>query len=143
MKQCRSCGVEKPLSEFHNKQADCKECRSRFDRERYLADRSNYYKRTYGITEADYDAMYFEQEGCCAICGKHQTQDKRRFCVDHCHETGNVRALLCHNCNTALGKFQDNEDLLRRAADYIRSTKTGFQTLSTGTVESVRPTITN
>ena len=143
MKQCRSCGVEKPSSEYHVKSAECKECRSETDKARYLADRSNYYKRTYGITEADYDVMYFEQDGCCAICGKHQTQDKRRFCVDHCHETGNVRALLCNTCNTALGKFQDNEDLLRRAADYIRSTKAGFQALSTGNVESARPSVSN
>jgi len=71
--------------------------------------------------------MFAEQEGCCAICGKHQSEQKKRLEVDHCHETGHVRALLCTNCNTALGKFYDDPELLYRAADYLTITKRGFQ----------------
>ena len=78
--------------------------------------------RTYGITESDYDVMYAEQEGCCAICGVHQLDIKQRFCVDHNHDTGKVRALLCDSCNVGLGKFKDNYDNLLRAADYLRFT---------------------
>ena len=124
MKQCRSCGVEKPLSEFHQKQADCKSCRRKKDSKRYYeTDRANYYKRTYGITLADYDRMYEEQEGCCAICGTHQLEITKRFCVDHCHDTGQVRGLLCDSCNKGIGILQDNDDILYRAADYIRASK--------------------
>ena len=123
MKQCRSCGGQKPLSEFHKKQAECKPSRSKKDKQKYyLTDRSNYYMRTYGITESDYDVMYAEQEGCCAICGVHQLDIKQRFCVDHNHDTGKVRALLCDSCNVGLGKFKDNYDNLLRAADYLRFT---------------------
>ena len=121
-KQCLSCGVEKPLDEYHKKSSRCKICRSKEDRKKYYeSDRNNYYKRTYGITAEDYDEMYSEQEGCCAICGIHQSDDSRRFCVDHCHHTGQVRGLLCNNCNNGIGKLKDNYDILYRAADYLRA----------------------
>jgi hypothetical protein len=42
-----------------------------------------------------------------------------KLAVDHCHDTGKVRRLLCHNCNRALGLFKDNSDILRKAADYV------------------------
>jgi hypothetical protein len=88
------------------------------------------YQKFYGISHDNWNEMFAEQDGCCAICGKHQSEQKKRLEVDHCHVTGHVRALLCTNCNTALGKFYDNEDLLYRAADYLRSTKAGFQVIS-------------
>ena len=47
-------------------------------------------------------------------------KSKRRLCVDHCHTTGNVRGLLCDTCNTALGKFRDNIDLLNEAIKYLK-----------------------
>ena len=123
MKTCTNCGVSKELSEFHKKQSKCKPCRKVIDRKYYENDRNNYYFRTYGITLANYDAMYHEQEGCCAICGVHQLDIKRRFCVDHCHITGQVRGLLCHSCNVGIGKLQDNYDIIERAADYLRSSE--------------------
>ena len=116
MKQCRSCGAEKPLSEYRKKYATCKECRAE-------RDRSNYLQRTFGITPEQYDEMYAEQEGCCAICGVHQSEVTRRFAVDHDHQTGKVRALLCQPCNTGIGLLQDNYDTILRAADYLRAAK--------------------
>ena len=121
MKQCRSCGVEKKNSEFHKNQSRCKPCKSEIDRKYYENDRSNYYIRTYGISLSDFNAMFEEQEGCCAVCGTHQLQLKTRLCVDHDHATGKVRGLLCNSCNTALGKLKDNYDIAYRAADYLRS----------------------
>jgi len=76
-------------------------------------------KYLYGITPADFDRMYVEQNGRCAICGKHQSDFKRALDVDHDHETKVIRGLLCRNCNLAIGKFKDNPVLLRKAADYL------------------------
>ena len=70
----------------------------------------------YGITAAEYDAMFEAQQGRCAICGK---TSKRKLHVDHNHKTKKVRALLCTNHNTALGLFDEDPDLLRRAIEYL------------------------
>lgn len=55
----------------------------------------------------------------CAICGRKEMTGKKRLHVDHDHETGRVRALLCRDHNLALGLFRDNPKWLRNAADYI------------------------
>lgn len=84
-------------------------------------------KANYGITDEDYCRMWVEQEGKCKICG---TSDYGKssgkfgrecgvFCVDHCHETGNVRGLLCQDCNRGLGCFSDDVTALQRAIDYL------------------------
>lgn len=58
----------------------------------------------------------------CAICGgKNPGKNKSRFCVDHDHVTGQIRALLCCKCNQTLGLMHDDPDLLEKAADYIRT----------------------
>lgn len=77
--------------------------------------------RLYGIEHDDYDRMFAEQEGRCAICGRHQCEFKRRLAIDHDHATNVVRALLCPACNAALGGLQDDPRLLRLAADYIEA----------------------
>lgn len=76
-------------------------------------------KNTYGITSEDYDSMYIEQGGRCAICGLHQSELKKKLHVDHCHETSKVRGLLCDGCNIALGRMKDNPDILRNAIKYL------------------------
>lgn len=74
----------------------------------------------YGITEEDYDKMFIEQNGKCAICEtSDQTGKWQRFGVDHCHKTGKVRQLLCNECNRGIGLLKDNAELLRKAADYL------------------------
>lgn len=74
----------------------------------------------YGITESEYTDMLNSQKGCCAICGCSDTSDPKIFpVIDHCHDTGTVRGLLCMSCNQGLGKFKDNPDLLRIAAEYL------------------------
>jgi len=89
-------------------------------------DKNNNLKKQYGITLGDYDAMARTQNGLCAICNNPEySLDKdggpRMMAVDHCHETGKVRALLCARCNKALGAFKDSPELLRKAALYIES----------------------
>lgn len=79
-----------------------------------------YFLRTkFGLTLEDYDLMLNAQAGVCAICETDDTSPWGVFCVDHCHETGRVRGLLCHRCNVAIGQARDDPILLRRAADYL------------------------
>ena len=84
---------------------------------------SRYLERTYGITLDDYNAMLDDQDEVCLICkgeGFYMKEEhKLRLVVDHCHQTGKVRGLLCHNCNRGLGLFKDNSQALRDAADYL------------------------
>lgn len=88
------------------------------------AAREAHLRRSYGIAQADYDAMLAAQGGGCAICGKTAEQQKRYtnyLHVDHCHATGRVRGLLCDQHNLLLGRFNDDPALLRKAADYLEA----------------------
>ena len=66
-----------------------------------------------------YQELYAKQEGKCAICKTHQDRVSRPLCVDHCHETYQVRGLLCGNCNTGIGKLGDTYQDLVQAAKYL------------------------
>ena len=132
MKICRLCLVEKPFTEYYRNAKlrgglfhECKECIRKRNRAWHL-------KRTYGISQQEYDALYLAQRGCCAICdsngrlvvcggrwkGSKRTNASGLF-VDHDHKTGQVRGLLCHNCNAGIGHFFDNPDLLNAAFVYL------------------------
>lgn len=76
-------------------------------------------KSNYGITINDYNKMFDEQNGCCAICGKHQSEFSKALHVDHDHITGKIRGLLCQKCNHGIGLFNDSVELLRIAASYL------------------------
>lgn len=81
-------------------------------------------KRTYGLTVEDYYEMLENQENSCYICetttpGRAGKGPERVFAVDHCHQTGKVRGLLCHSCNKGLGFFKDNPVLLQKAITYL------------------------
>ena len=80
----------------------------------------------FGVDQEMYDEMAAEQDNCCAICGVHATEDKANrwdgtgsLNVDHCHETGLVRGLLCSQCNQGLGRFKDNIESLKKAIWYL------------------------
>ena len=113
-KQCKTCGtLFTPTSPCHSYCTPA--CRGK----------NSYYVRNYGLTETEYNAMKEAQDNKCAIChsegfliGKNNHTEK--LAVDHDHRTGKVRALLCHNCNRALGLFKDNYSILRTAAEYIK-----------------------
>ena len=80
----------------------------------------------YGITVEDYDALYDGQGGACAICHRPETTTgkngvARILSVDHDHESGVVRGLLCSHCNIAIGLLDDDADLIHLAAAYLES----------------------
>lgn len=76
-------------------------------------------KRLYGMTVEKYNSLLESQGGVCAIC-KDTCSSGRRLGVDHNHDTGEVRGLLCNNCNRTLGLLKDNPDIFLRAADYLQ-----------------------
>lgn len=79
-------------------------------------------KRQYGISLIDYNAQLRKQNGLCAICNSSPTE-KFSLAVDHDHETGSIRELLCINCNMALGGFKDDIQLLQKAIQYLNKHK--------------------
>jgi 5-methylcytosine-specific restriction endonuclease McrA len=81
--------------------------------------RANLLFKTYGITVEEYERMLENQKHCCAGCGTHQLELKQRLHVDHDHETGVVRGLLCGNCNRALGLVKDNPKTLQSLINYL------------------------
>lgn len=142
---CLQCKQEKPTSDFHASRVKpgkligtCKECVSAYFKDYYRRNLERYqndeyrnkakeasWKNRYGISRAQYEALAKAQGYKCAICGKEETRvnrgDRATMSVDHCHQTGKVRALLCHHCNIGLGNFQDSPDLLVKAMDYLKS----------------------
>ena len=85
----------------------------------YRASRNSSLRRRYGITVDDYDRMLEEQEGRCGICEMAVEEHTGHFHVDHCHDTGAVRGLLCVMCNRALGILGDTSEGVRRALRYL------------------------
>lgn len=82
-----------------------------------------------GVDAERYQEMLHAQNGVCAICAQpERAPDKasgktKDLAIDHCHETGAIRALLCSNCNRGLGLFNDDPQLLAKAVDYVVSYK--------------------
>lgn len=87
------------------------------DGRRAAQDRRSYLKRKYGITPEQYDEMLAAQGGDCAICGR--PPKKISLHVDHDHQTGAIRLLLCFLCNNLLGDAGDDPALLEKAASYL------------------------
>lgn len=127
---CRKCDVRKSMTEFHwaasrkHRARKCKGCAHANQAVR-IADRkergegafrADRLRREYGLTPEEVTAMREAQGGVCAICEKPLGE---RAHIDHCHETGHVRALLCHNCNIGLGHFGDDVKLMLKAAAYV------------------------
>jgi len=72
----------------------------------------------YGISQKQYEIMLARQGGLCAICN---IKPDKTLCVDHCHETGQVRGLLCNSCNSMLGFSKDSPRRLEAGAVYLRA----------------------
>lgn len=124
-KLCGSCKEFKILEDFHIKRNNqsghsswCKKCFSEYmkvknSNKEYV--RNKWLKTAYGITIEDYDKLYTNQNGKCAIC-------KNNFdllMVDHEHSSGKIRGLLCDDCNQGIGRFKDNIDILKSAIFYL------------------------
>jgi len=136
MKKCRRCLVEKAISEFcHHPdtrgglQSHCRKCQNEARRARRKTNpilfRNEWYQRAYGITADDYAQLLKVQSGKCKICGAMLAGDKRHrvLSVDHNHETGQVRGLLCVHCNHGLAAFRDNPCLLEAAIAYLKESR--------------------
>jgi hypothetical protein len=78
-------------------------------------------KRDFGISEKEYDALLESQGGRCKICKTPRTELNRPLYIDHCHNSNKIRGLLCHKCNTGLGLFNENVDILSSAMEYLKS----------------------
>lgn len=133
MKTCSTCKTSKNPNEYHRSRSTsdgldprCRDCRkSATARHRVDQDlkRAGHLLRFYGLTPEQYAELYEAQAGVCAICREPETMTYRgkpkTLSIDHDHETGKVRGLLCAACNFAIGKFRDDPALLRAAAEYL------------------------
>lgn len=94
-------------------------------------------KSKYGLTTDEYSSLLKSQNGRCAIC---ETDDPKGrhgvFVVDHCHDTGRVRGLLCNFCNVAIGRFGDTPEALMRVVDYLRGDPLNSQSRNSATPSS-------
>jgi hypothetical protein len=145
MKRCQHCKETKSHAEFHasartfdRKDNLCKQCRYerhdawrranpekaaeaarkwRKDNPERSADHS--LKANYGIALGTYSDMVTAQNGKCAICASDKPGGKGRFHVDHCHDTGEIRGLLCHNCNLGIGYLKHDPRLFDAAKRYV------------------------
>lgn len=122
----------------------CRACRTAESRVRYLATKEQVKQRTrsrYAAIRADPDlwhafslresarhlgldpdlvaARFKDHDGLCDICGEPSAEPHPRLHIDHDHETGELRGLLCHNCNTAIGLLRDSSELVMQAAAYL------------------------
>ncbi len=129
--RCRRCG------ELSNT-ALCAVCATKTKDARYMATRRHYEAnkkhyastarrrniRKYGITIDEYDELLVKQAGVCAICGQHETRKIKgkliSLAVDHDHETGKIRGLLCAECNMAIGLLHESITALKTAINYLQ-----------------------
>jgi Recombination endonuclease VII len=130
-KRCADCKQYKPTTDFpRNKNTKdglhcyCKACnnaRTYESRQRLHGGSRHYHlKHRYGIGADEFDELVRQQGGVCAICGRENPEH-----VDHDHETGAVRGILCFNCNGGLGQFRDSIDALHTAAAYLDARRPG------------------
>jgi hypothetical protein len=86
-----------------------------------LKKRNSRLKRNFKITLKDYEKMLEEQNGVCKICKNPETtKTLKNLSVDHCHNTGKVRGLLCRSCNVALGLFKDDIEIITNSIKYLK-----------------------
>ena len=144
MKNCSRCNTEQPNTEFYPSSYRRKDgtralsswCKTCTKNESFAYQKENpgkvrewgwrkHIKKKYGMTADLYQTMFQAQNGTCAICEQPETHLYRNkqigyLAIDHDHATGKIRQLLCFNCNTGLGRFGDNADLLSKAAEYVK-----------------------
>ena len=114
MRQCSCCKKNKPDKDFYKGNPyHCKKCNISY------VNRSRI-KRDYGLSPTEYAALFVKGNNRCEICGdEFNNSAKHKLSIDHCHATGEIRGILCGNCNRAIGMVADNPTLLRRAAEYL------------------------
>lgn len=137
-KKCNECGEEKSLDNFNKdrtikggRRGRCRDCTTAYNADYYNkryrgnpeALREAWLWRSYKITPAEYAELLKDQYGCCAICQVDFHMEDHRHAnapvVDHCHEGGHVRGLLCQRCNRGIGYFKDEPNILWAAVRYL------------------------
>ncbi len=149
-KVCRHCHTPKPIGEFRIRRyklrsggrsqcvlGRCNDCVRAYQRQKQT---SPAYKKTrdgwsrlkrFGLTPEDFAALFASQNGVCAICGRPESKLDFRsgvvqsLSVDHCHQTGLTRGLLCNTCNRGIGYFQDSPERLQAAIRYLHRYTSG------------------
>lgn len=128
MKQCSSCKEFKSSNAFYTNTSRCKLCDKKASI-KYRENNSKGFKKSshkrrlkhsYGLDYENYLNLLEKQNGVCAICEK--DNKNWNMAVDHCHETGKIRGLLCNTCNRAIGLFKDDPALLNKAIKYLSVT---------------------
>lgn len=138
-KRCTKCGELKPLHEFYKRgdsdkhRPACKLCTNTETLDKYhkQGGKEKQKKRSfknltkrYGISPEIYEEERVKQNYSCLLCGLHESKSTHgRLHMDHCHETGKYRGLLCVHCNVALGAFKDNVDVMRKAIEYLNENR--------------------
>ena len=135
MKTCPTCKESKPLQDYWKSQYSCIPCTKEKQKNRW-ASRSpkkrlhQHLKYKYGVTEEKLIETLDKQNNSCAIC-KESLPDllvyenrRRGYAIDHNHDSGEFRGVLCTNCNTLLGMAKDNKDILLAAIDYLETNGT-------------------
>lgn len=126
--RCIECSKRAATPESRSAKNDARRRRREADPEAFRRQqRATAFRRKYGIELEQYEAMLESQSHCCAICGDMATPDQQLF-VDHDHETGVVRGLLCLRCNTGIGMLGDDPDRLATAIRYLRASLVGPET---------------
>lgn len=112
---CVECKTEKPMDQFNRKisektgfQRHCRECNKRINREQY-------FKHNWGISLEELEQLKLAQNHCCACCG-----ESAELVIDHHHETGIIRELLCSPCNVAIGYLNDSIERVNKLAEYLK-----------------------
>lgn len=141
MKVCNHCKQELEISNFRYRkkrncldyyyQSICRSCERLKEKKNYYIDHNKSKEKLrqkmryhlYKITETQYQTLVERQDNLCAICNTNTPGGRGNWHVDHDHQTGKVRGLLCHCCNTGLGLFKDNPDLLLKAKEYLNGSK--------------------
>lgn len=115
---CKIC--RKKYARKHNKNLDVKKRKREYDKKRRTIVRPHL-KECYNITLSDYNKIFIYQKECCIICGIHQSKLKNRLCVDHNHQTGKIRGLLCHQCNLTIGHIEvaKKKGILQKTIEYL------------------------
>lgn len=122
LKNCQKCKKDLPLSSFPNSK-DTKDGHGRWCSRCFSF---NNIRRAYNITLEEYEEKLREQNSRCAICDIHHDDVKNKrlryfkLCVDHDHNTGKTRGLLCPHCNLMLGQANDNIERLQEAIEYLK-----------------------
>ena len=139
-RQCTSCKLFKTLNKFRvgtaqgkktpRRWSECRECLSKRCRNYHKANPGRMLEiklmKNYGMTLTEFNSLLEDQKGLCAICHMPEpaidkrTGKQRRLSVDHSHQTGKTRGLLCTLCNQGIGQFRENPELLMAAIEYIK-----------------------